>query len=48
MGLHDIVKIPTPISLGVIIAILAVAIIASFRVTRVSGDNKPEAVKVGE
>ena len=48
MGLHDFVKIPTPISLGVIIAILAVAIIASFRVTRVSGDNKPEAVKVGE
>ncbi len=48
MGLHDFVKIPTPISLGVIIAILGVAIIASFRVTRVSGDNKPEAVKVGE
>lgn len=34
MGLHGIVKIPTPISLGVIILILAVAIIASFRVTR--------------
>ena len=48
MALHDIVKIPTGISLGVIIAILAVAIIASFRVTRKSGDNKPEAVRVGE
>ncbi|MEN9753133.1 MAG: hypothetical protein RL670_824, partial [Actinomycetota bacterium] len=34
MGLHDLVKIPTPISLAVIVAILTVAIVASFRVTR--------------
>ena len=34
MGLHDIVKIPTTISLAVIVTILAVAIIASFRVTK--------------
>lgn len=34
MGLHGFVKIPTTISLGVIILILAVAVIASFRATR--------------
>ncbi|CAB4626902.1 MAG: TerC/Alx family metal homeostasis membrane protein [Actinobacteria bacterium] len=48
MGLHDLVKIPTLISLGVIIAILSVAIIASFRVTRASGEPEIEASKVGE
>jgi tellurite resistance protein TerC len=34
MALHDFVKIPTPISLGVIVLILFVAIAASFRATR--------------
>ena len=34
MALHDFVKIPTPISLGVIVVILFVAIAASFRATR--------------
>jgi len=34
MGLHDIVKIPTTLSLAVIVIILAVAVIASFRVTK--------------
>jgi tellurite resistance protein TerC len=48
MGLHDLVKIPTLISLGVIIAILSVAIFASFRVTRTSGEPEIEASKVGE
>lgn len=48
MGLHDFVKIPTTISLGVIVAILAVAIIASFRVTRDAAKSKEEATKVGE
>lgn len=48
MGLHDLVKIPTLISLGVIVAILAIAIIASFRVTRSSGKGEVAAAKVGE
>jgi tellurite resistance protein TerC len=39
MGLHDIVKIPTTISLAVIVTILAVAIIASFRVTKVKNEK---------
>ncbi len=34
MALHDFVKIPTPISLGVIVLILFIAIAASFRATR--------------
>jgi tellurite resistance protein TerC len=34
MALHDFVKIPTPISLGVIVLILFIAIVASFRATR--------------
>lgn len=34
MGLHDFVKIPTLLSLAVIVAILAVSIIASFRATK--------------
>lgn len=34
MGLHDFVKIPTGISLGVIVLILTVAIVASFRKTK--------------
>ena len=34
MGLHDFVKIPTLISLGVIVLILTVAIVASFRKTK--------------
>lgn len=34
MALHGIVKIPTSISLGVIVVILAVAIVASLRATR--------------
>jgi CheY-like chemotaxis protein len=34
MGLHDFVKIPTLISLGVIVLILTVAILASFRKTK--------------
>lgn len=48
MGLHGIVKIPTTISLGVIILILAVAIIASFRVTRNAELKAAEGAKVGE
>ena len=48
MGLHGIVKIPTTISLGVIILILAVAIIASFRATRNAELNAAEGAKVGE
>jgi tellurite resistance protein TerC len=48
MGLHGIVKIPTTISLGVIILILAVAIIASFRVTRNAELKSAEGTKVGE
>lgn len=48
MGLHGIVKIPTTISLGVIILILAVAIIASFRVTRNAESKSAEGAKVGE
>lgn len=48
MGLHGIVKIPTTISLGVIILILAVAIIASFRVTRNAELKSAEGPKVGE
>ena len=48
MGLHGIVKIPTTISLGVIILILAVAIIASFRVTRNADLKAAEGAKVGE
>lgn len=44
MGLHGIVKIPTTISLGVIILILAVAIIASFRATR-NEELQPVEVK---
>lgn len=48
MGLHGIVKIPTTISLGVIIVILAVAIIASFRATRNAELKSAECVKVGE
>ena len=39
MGLHDIVKIPTTISLAVIVTILAVAIIASFRVTKAKNEK---------
>ena len=39
MGLHDIVKIPTTISLAVIVSILAVAIIASFRVTKAKNEK---------
>ncbi|CAB4554519.1 MAG: TerC/Alx family metal homeostasis membrane protein [Actinobacteria bacterium] len=39
MGLHDIVKIPTTLSLAVIVTILAVAIIASFRVTKTQNDE---------
>jgi tellurite resistance protein TerC len=34
MGLHDFVKIPTGISLGVIVLILTAAIVASFRKTK--------------
>ena len=43
MGLHDIVKIPTTLSLAVIVTILAVAVIASFRVTK--SQNGEGAVK---
>lgn len=43
MGLHDIVKIPTTISLAVIVTILGVAVIASFRVTK--SQNEEGAVK---
>lgn len=43
MGLHDIVKIPTTLSLAVIVTILAVAVIASFRVTK--SQNEEGAVK---
>jgi tellurite resistance protein TerC len=39
MGLHDIVKIPTTISLAVIVTILAVAIIASFQVTKAKNEK---------
>ena len=39
MGLHDIAKIPTTLSLAVIVTILAVAIIASFRVTKTQNDE---------
>jgi tellurite resistance protein TerC len=45
MGLHDLVKIPTPISLGVIIAILTVAIVASFRVTKGEAANEKAVTK---
>ena len=48
MGLHGIVKIPTTISLGVIIVILAVAIIASFRATRNAALKSAEGAKMGE
>lgn len=48
MGLHGLVKIPTTISLGVIIVILAVAIIASFRATRNAELKSAEGAKVGE
>jgi tellurite resistance protein TerC len=43
MGLHDIVKIPTTLSLAVIVTILGVAVIASFRVTK--SQNEEGAVK---
>ena len=39
MGLHDIVKIPTTLSLAVIVTILAVAIIASFQVTKAKNEK---------
>lgn len=42
MGLHDIVKIPTTISLGVIVLILTVAIVASFRVTKAAAAKEKE------
>ncbi len=45
MGLHDLVKIPTAISLGVIVLILSVAIIASFRVTKSDKVPKQEVSK---
>ena len=39
MGLHDIVKIPTTLSLAVIVTILTVAIIASFQVTKAKNEK---------
>ena len=45
MGLHDLVKIPTPISLGVILAILAVAIFASFRATKAGAAHEKQVTK---
>lgn len=47
MALHDIVKVPTWLSLAVIVVILSVAIIASFRVTKDGDAAKPKAKKGG-
>jgi tellurite resistance protein TerC len=44
MGLHDIWKVPTSLSLTVIIAILTVSIVASF----VASKNNPAAKVVSE
>lgn len=45
MGLHDIVKVPTLLSLGVIVLILAVSIGASFAATKSSqAEEKPAKV----
>lgn len=48
MGLHDFVKIPTLLSLAVIVAILGVSIYASFRATRSTALSQPAPEKVGE
>jgi tellurite resistance protein TerC len=45
MGLHDFVKIPTLISLGVIVLILTVAIVASFRKTKAVEATSKAAVE---
>jgi tellurite resistance protein TerC len=45
MGLHDIVKIPTTISLLVIVLILAGSIFASFQVTKDLAKPKPKSPK---
>ena len=45
MGLHDIFKVPTTISLGVIVIILAVAVIASFRATKSKNEESLVATK---
>jgi hypothetical protein len=48
MGLHDIVKIPTTISLLVIVLILAGSIFASFQVTKdlAKPKKKPAKTKI--
>jgi tellurite resistance protein TerC len=48
MGLHDLVKVPTLISLGVIVAILTIAIVASFAATRNGAIQSSERTAVGE
>ncbi len=45
MGLHDIVKIPTTLSLAIIVTILGVAVIASFRVTKSQNEEGPVKTK---
>jgi len=42
MALHDVLKVPTPLSLGVIIAVIAVAVIASLWKNRHEGRHAPE------
>lgn len=42
MALHDVLKVPTPLSLGVIIAVIAIAVIASLWKTRNEGRHAPE------
>jgi tellurite resistance protein TerC len=48
MGLHDFVKIPTYVSLLVIVGILSIAIIASFRATKSSQKEERLTAKVRE
>lgn len=48
MGLHDIVKVPTLLSLGVIVVILSAAIIASFAATRNKNVQSKEPTGIGE